>query len=173
MFYKKLLIHFFSFSWKTVCPGSGNLYASRDEKSVSSRNYPNPYWGNVQCSWRIEADPDYVIRLTVQALYIEDCEPNCYCDYLEVFNGSSSSSYSLGRWCGRDTPDLLSSGRDMFLVMRTNLFISDQGFKAVYSSIHKREDTVYMTFSFSLLTDSETTGQKFALFYILRITRFD
>ena len=80
-----------------------------------------------------------MIRLTVQALYIEECKPNCNCDYLEVFNGSSSDSRSLGRWCGNDTPDLLSSGRYMFVVMRTNLFKSDQGFKAVYSSIHKRE----------------------------------
>ena len=108
---------------------------------MSSRNYPSPYWANVHCSWRIEADPDYVIRFTIQALSMQECEPNCNCDYLEVFNGSSSSSPSLGKWCGQDTPDLLSSGTNMFVIMRTNLFISDKGFKAVYSSIHKREGT--------------------------------
>ena len=129
-----------------MCPGSGNLFATREEKAMSSRNYPSPYWANVYCSWRIEADPDYVIRFTIQALSIEKCEPNCNCDYVEVFNGSSSRSPSLGRWCGHDTPDLLSSGRNMFIVMRTNLFISDKGFKAVYSSIHKREGTVIHNF---------------------------
>ncbi|XP_028403901.1 cubilin-like [Dendronephthya gigantea] len=145
----QLLVEFTSKSWKgskgfegtyesipkdKVCDGDGILRASATmEKSIASPIYPKHYLGNMKCSWLIQTEPGSVIRFSVQNIDFQDCK-DCACDYIEIYDGTTDQSKSSGRWC-KNTAELLSSGQNMYIVMKTDTFWSYKGFKATYKAI--------------------------------------
>ena len=120
-----------------MCKDSLNLHASKFGQTLSSRNFPEKYWGNMRCFWHIQTDHDHKIRLIVQTIDFEKCS-SCRCDFIEIFDGPSRHSKSLKKWC-RTPPDLVSSGSHLFIEMRTDAFKYYRGFKAEYFSIHKND----------------------------------
>ena len=73
-----------------------------------------------------------VVRLEFLYFRLEE-ESRCLNDYVEVFDGGSIYSVSLGRFCGHTYPTLLeSSSTDMLVVFKSNGKIVRPGFKAHY-----------------------------------------
>ena len=120
-----------------VCKDSLNLHASKFGKTLSSRNFPEKYWGNMRCFWHIQTDHDHKIRLIVQTIDFEQCS-GCGCDFIQIFDGVNRYSRSLGKWC-RTPPDLVSSGNHLYIEMRTDGNNNLRGFKAQYFAVHKNE----------------------------------
>ena len=74
-----------------------------------------------------------MIRLEFFYSQLEATGPQCLNDYVEVFDGNSTYSTSLGRFCGHTHPAMLESPSNNLLVV----FKSDNkevrmGFKAIY-----------------------------------------
>ena len=131
-----LYIHLNNFLY-IVCKDNLNLYAGKFGQTISSRNFPEKYWGNMRCFWHIKADHDHKIRLVVQTIDFEDCS-NCGCDFIQIFDGPNRYSKSLKKWC-RNLPDLVSSGSDLYIEMRTDVNNYYRGFKAKYFAVHKND----------------------------------
>ena len=79
------------------------------------------------------------VKLVFEKFDVErlDPVPGCPQDYVEVFDGSdSSSTISKGRFCGPLTPEnITSSGRYMWVRFRADMTNSYfDGFKATFSA---------------------------------------
>ena len=120
-----------------VCKDDLNLQASTFGQTISSRNFPEKYWGNMRCFWRIQGKQDHKIRMIVQTIDFELCT-DCGCDFIQIFDGPNENSNSLRKWCQK-RPDLISSGNYLYIKMQTDANNSYRGFKAKVFSIHKND----------------------------------
>ncbi|XP_017269603.1 cubilin [Kryptolebias marmoratus] len=95
--------------------------------------HPNPYPHNKICEWVINQPEGYVVTLNFLAFDVEG--GSCRFDYVEVRDGSTSSSPLLGTFCGAAIPPRLqSTQRSMYIQFRTDSSVSNHGFEAAYGS---------------------------------------
>ncbi|KAF6722152.1 Cubilin [Oryzias melastigma] len=95
--------------------------------------HPNAYPHNKLCEWVINQPEGYVVTLDFLSFDVEG--GSCLFDFVEVRDGSTSSSPLLGKFCGSDIPARLqSTQRSMYIQFRTDASISNHGFAAVYDS---------------------------------------
>ena len=86
------------------------------------------------CTWRITAPSGSRLRLTFNYFTLESgtCSTK---DYLEVRDGSSSTSTRKGTYCGSYAPSMTSSGRYLWIRFRSDSSVSYKGFEARYTII--------------------------------------
>lgn len=85
----------------------------------------------------------HVIRLEFLYFQLEQTELRCLNDYVEVFDGNSTYSTSLGRFCGHTFPAMLESSlNDMLVVFKSDNKVVRSGFKAHYA-IRKGKTSFY------------------------------
>ncbi|XP_058605270.1 CUB and zona pellucida-like domain-containing protein 1 isoform X2 [Onychostoma macrolepis] len=108
----------------------GHLYSSG---LFSSPNYPNYYHDNAYCVWYLSAQQGQRIFLTFADVQLERC---CNCDYISVYDGSSTGHPQLGKVCFNDTTHQVfhSSSRYLTVVFRSDYSGVSHGFKALFSS---------------------------------------
>ncbi|KAM4534255.1 cubilin [Odontesthes bonariensis] len=100
---------------------------------IHSPYHPNSYPHNKVCEWVINQQEGYVVTLDFLSFDIEG--GSCRFDFVEVRDGSTSSSPLLGTFCGDQTPSRLqSTQRSMYIKFRTDSSVSNHGFEAVYDS---------------------------------------
>ena len=143
-----------------VCPteaiplkGSGNL---------SSPNYPmSNYTAFRDCSWIITAEPsEKHVKLVFTDLALGSCEFDCSsdnCTYVELYDGSSATSPSLGRFCNVNSSDLqevYSSSNQMFVKFHSTSSL-DRGFQAHYA-VSSGRPTMTTTTSLTATTKPST-----------------
>lgn len=105
---------------------------------ISSPNYPRNYDVNKDCYWIIESSPRTTIKITFNDIDTESSGGSCY-DYVELFDGSTTSSRSLGKFCGSRIPRGVLKSRGNRLLVR---FYSDdrspeKGFQLTWKSESK------------------------------------
>ncbi|XP_070176244.1 uncharacterized protein [Littorina saxatilis] len=104
--------------------------------SLQSPNYPSSYANNEECSYLISVLPGYRITLTFLNFTLEPPTSASVClDYVEVFDGSTTTSPRFGRYCGSENPGSKRTTQNEMLVR----FYSDKqstfsGFNASYKS---------------------------------------
>ncbi|KAH3728731.1 dorsal-ventral patterning tolloid-like protein 1 [Dreissena polymorpha] len=95
---------------------------------ITSPNYPGYYEHNTSCEWVIRAQEGKRIKLDFTSFKTE----NNY-DCLEIFNGPSSSSPSIGKFCGSATPSgFRSQSNNVYFVFKTDYSITYRGFSLTY-----------------------------------------
>ncbi|KAM9333329.1 LOW QUALITY PROTEIN: cubilin [Pholidichthys leucotaenia] len=98
---------------------------------IRSPYHPNAYPHNKVCEWVINQPEGYVVTLSFLSFALGG---SCSSDFVEVRDGSSSSSPLLGRFCSTEVPPRLqSSQRSMYIQFRTNS-INNHGFEAAFDS---------------------------------------
>lgn len=63
----------------------------------------------------------------------------CPYDFVEVFDGPQSESFSLGRFCSGTTPTFTSSSNRLTVVFHSDAIVTNMGFHASYESIVQDE----------------------------------
>ena len=130
-----LALNFFFFF--SVCPR--NMILSETSGSITSHFYPRLYSDNQTCIWQITAKQGNWVKLEITAYNIQQCRPNCTCDYLQVQNGFSYDA--TGKICGVSgiKPITYYSLKESLTV----LFVSDStqsksydGFEATYKQLN-------------------------------------
>ncbi|KAL1257768.1 hypothetical protein QQF64_011012 [Cirrhinus molitorella] len=108
----------------------GHLYGSG---LFSSPNYPYYYHDSEYCVWYLSAQQGQRIFLTFADVQLERC---CNCDYITVYDGSSTGYPQLGKVCFNDTTHQVfhSSSRYMTVVFRSDYSDVSHGFKALFTS---------------------------------------
>ncbi|XP_040403063.1 cubilin [Cygnus olor] len=113
----------------TVCGAS----LTGPEGTITSPGHPDVYPHGINCTWTINIQPGYLIRLTFTSFNLA-FDYNCRNDYLEIYDNSTMQK--LGRYCGRSIPPSLTSGGNMMtLYFVTDHSISSEGFSAHYISM--------------------------------------
>lgn len=104
--------------------------------TIYSPNYPKNYGNNIARCWRFNSlSSNYKIRFTMNSLNLERC-PECNCDSIEIFDGSSQSSRSLGKYCSGNI-DLTSSSSYMFVKFTSDSSGFGEKFSASYLRVAK------------------------------------
>ena len=146
----------------TVCPkeaiplsGSGKL---------SSPNYPiSNYSASTNCTWNITAPAGKYVKLVFTDFALSSCAASCSsasCSYVELYDGSSANSPSLGRFCqGSTLKETFSSGHQMFVKFHSGQTV-DRGFEADYSVSSIRPTTSPSPTVTSQTSKSTTTKRK-------------
>ncbi|XP_072546631.1 CUB and zona pellucida-like domain-containing protein 1 isoform X2 [Salminus brasiliensis] len=113
----------------TVPSCGGSLFGSG---SLSSPNYPGYYHDNAYCVWQLSAPAGERIFLSFVDLELENC---CGCDYVNVYDGSTTASPLLGKLCYNGTlQDFRSSSSYLTVLFRSDHSVVARGFKASFSS---------------------------------------
>ena len=100
---------------------------------IMSPYYPGYYANDSWCEWLVTAAIGHVIRLEFFYFQLEATGPQCLSDYVEVFDGNSTYSTSLGRFCGHTHPAMLeSSSNNLLVVFKSDNKGIRMGFKAYY-----------------------------------------
>uniref|UniRef100_A0A8B9TLF7 Cubilin n=1 Tax=Anas platyrhynchos TaxID=8839 RepID=A0A8B9TLF7_ANAPL len=77
------------------------------EGTITSPGHPDVYPHGINCTWTINIQPGYLIRLTFTSFNLA-FDYYCRNDYLEIYDNSTMQK--LGRYCGRSIPPSLTSG---------------------------------------------------------------
>ena len=97
--------------------------------------------------WRIiTTSTNYVVKFTIHSLFMDVCA-FCGCDAVQVFNGYSESSSSIGKFCYRSWP-IASSGRYLFVKFTSDGFGVGAAFSASFKAAAKGQG------NFTLATNS-------------------
>ncbi|XP_070842448.1 cubilin [Chaetodon trifascialis] len=100
---------------------------------LRSPYHPNAYPHNKDCEWVINQPEGYVVILNFLSFNVEG--GSCHFDFVEVRDGSTSSSPLLGIFCGVAIPPRLQSTEgSMYIHFKTDSSVSNHGFEAAYGS---------------------------------------
>ncbi|XP_049631133.1 CUB domain-containing protein 2 [Suncus etruscus] len=99
---------------------------------LTSPEYPSNYPSSVECRWVIRASGPAAIKLVFMDFQVEDSE-GCPYDYVAVLGVPGPAEGH--RYCGRTRPPtLVSLGRELQVVFKSDFNIGGRGFKAYYFS---------------------------------------
>ncbi|XP_032278902.1 deleted in malignant brain tumors 1 protein-like [Phoca vitulina] len=107
--------------------------------SFSSPWYPKKYPVNVVCTWDIHVDARARVKLTFEVVKLENFY-GCPYDFIEVFDGPQSESFSLGRFCSGTIPRFTSSSNRLMVVFHSDAILTNMGFYASYESVVQDEN---------------------------------
>ena len=118
-----------------VCEHATDLEATTDSvKTLKSYDRPSEYIQLVDCTWKIRAKDDHIVRFTVSQLDLGGCDS---CGFLQIFDGQTEwIGTNLGKWRS-GTPAMISSGKYMTVKFKTTKFNTNNGLIARYQAIPK------------------------------------
>ncbi|CAH0628596.1 unnamed protein product [Chrysodeixis includens] len=125
----------FKIEWDGTITGCGGTLTS-PSGSISSPNYPSNYDENAECFYRIVTSAGSKLRISFTELDLERT-PDCRDDYIEIYDGRSTSANSLGRHCFM-SPDLSSietSTNYAYIKFRSDVYMNAKGFMLNYQTI--------------------------------------
>ncbi|XP_020919939.1 cubilin-like [Sus scrofa] len=101
---------------------------------LRSPGWPAGYASNVDCAVVLRAPQNHTISLFFHAFGLED-SGGCTRDFLEVRNGSESTSPLLGKYCGTLLPNpIFSQSRDLYLRFKSDSATSGRGYEIIWTS---------------------------------------
>ncbi|XP_025084199.1 low-density lipoprotein receptor-related protein 4-like isoform X2 [Pomacea canaliculata] len=125
----------------------GGVYTS-PSGSISSPLYPSQYPPNEDCIHIINTTQGHRITLTFVTFEIEAAPDDCKLDYLQIRDGSSELSPSMGIFCNTSVPDRVRSTSNTMWIRFRSGSQSGTGFNATYSS-------AIIPHKFLLVTDTD------------------
>ncbi|XP_059051310.1 cubilin-like [Achroia grisella] len=143
----ELLIHFHSDAYSSGngfqiayapingVPGCGG-YFTEEHGDIVSPTYNGFYLNNLICEYKIKTSPDTKIKIIFKSFNIER-SLRCHYDYLKIYDGPSSDSRLVGKFCGDvNYPKFyVSSSNFLFFIFRTDRTKTLEGFRISYKSI--------------------------------------
>ncbi|XP_025080445.1 tolloid-like protein 1 [Pomacea canaliculata] len=102
--------------------------------SISSPLYPSQYPPNKDCIYIINTTQGHRITLTFVTFEIEAATDDCKLDHLQIRDGSSELSPSMGIFCNTSVPDRVRSTSNTMWIRFRSGSQSGTGFNATYSS---------------------------------------
>ena len=100
--------------------------------NLTSPNYPARYPINIECVWVLNVPAGDTIEFTFADLDIESAS-GCRYDYVELRDGGTVGSNSLGKFCGATVPTprrYVSSGNQLVVKIRSDASVTGRGFTA-------------------------------------------
>ncbi|XP_012276352.1 cubilin [Orussus abietinus] len=101
---------------------------------IRTPNYPANYPIGRECIWVIEAPSRQQVKLTVETFRLEN-HTSCNFDYLEIRNGGYDSSPLIGKYCGTNMPQKITSmSNQIYLKFVSDSSRSEKGFSLLWDS---------------------------------------
>lgn len=102
--------------------------------NISSPNYPLAYPKKADCVWSFTTTPGHRAVLKFLTFEIED-DQECANDFVQIYDGDSANSFTLGHFCGSRIPYPISaSTNEIFMAFKSDENVQRKGFTATFSS---------------------------------------
>ncbi|XP_014475365.1 PREDICTED: cubilin [Dinoponera quadriceps] len=128
----------FKLTYREVSMNCGGEYILKDKQKsweISTPNYPNIPPTYAECTWRAIAPAGEKLSIHFPERFDLSSSPNCEREYVEIRDGGTDSSRTLGRYCKDVAPSsMTTTGNMMYIHFYTDLPEPKNGFKAVISS---------------------------------------
>ncbi|XP_067039514.1 cubilin-like isoform X2 [Acropora muricata] len=109
-----------------------NIRLKSETGTLASYNYPLPYDANIECIWLIDVDQSYNVKLSFEFFNLSSSS-DCSEDYVIVRDGLYSSSDVVGKFCGSNKPQSITSDAwDLRVEFKSSGKAKFPGFKARY-----------------------------------------
>ncbi|CAB4035887.1 Hypothetical predicted protein, partial [Paramuricea clavata] len=121
-----------------LCPPE----SAENEGEIETYGFPQDYPGNMECSWKLKAPDNYVIRLTIGSVSFPKCTtPELARDYIDIYDGDNEFANKIVEnfsQCSKaKNIDLVSRTNRLFVVFKSKSWRGSKGFKGTYNSISK------------------------------------
>ncbi|XP_067664569.1 bone morphogenetic protein 1-like [Haliotis asinina] len=163
-----LWITFFLSAVFQVCRGGSTyLTVNRTPRYFTSPGYPSNYGRYEDESWHLTTnESNHVIKLAVEDADLE-YSSTCAYDYVIVYDGPTSASSVLLRFCGTSEPTLTSSSEHLHIQLKTDGSLNRRGFKIRYWSSVKMVSPATFRSLPLLITAGVVIGVAFVFGFIL------
>ncbi len=95
--------------------------------TITSPYYPNDYTNYLNCTWVISVNRDSRV-----ILIFDEFITDSHYDFVQVFDGNSVQSKSIGKFWGSESKNLISSSNSLTVQFRTDATSVKKGFAAKY-----------------------------------------
>ncbi|XP_054258423.1 tolloid-like protein 2 [Macrosteles quadrilineatus] len=103
--------------------------------TVSSPNYPDYYPSRKDCVWHFTTTPGHRIKLLFTEFEMEPHQ-ECAYDHIVLYDGDSTDSHILGRFCGSKVPHpIIATTNQMFMVFKSDASVQRKGFVATHTTV--------------------------------------
>lgn len=107
---------------------TGEFTSHRD---FGKTNYPDGF----SCQWSLSTTEDQALEISFAAFELE-ADSSCRYDYLEIFDGPSSTSTRITRLCGNSLPgSIKSSTSKLYFRFVTDASVNGRGFKINWKTV--------------------------------------
>nr|XP_023417709.1 cubilin [Cavia porcellus] len=111
-----------------------NRHYDRGFGSLTSPGWPGNYYEHLDCTVILSAPQNHTISLFFHTFGIES-STDCVHDFLEIRNGSDSTSPLLGMYCGTLLPNpIFSQSNTLYLRFKSDDTISGRGYEITWTS---------------------------------------
>ena len=111
------------------------FFTGCSRSKIESPGFPSNYPGSLRCQWLLTSkDNNSIVQFRADNIDLEKCNRPCGCDYLEIFDGATTSSNRLGKFCSGRVR-MFSSGRHMLVVFHADQSGSGSGFSASFKNV--------------------------------------
>ncbi|XP_052856054.1 cubilin homolog [Drosophila gunungcola] len=149
------------------CSAGIELSADGGEEFISSPAYPDIPKPHTECMWTVRAPIQHRIVLNFEDKFdLDSKDSDCLDEYVQVFDGRTTLSRQIGRFCGNRKPDTIySSGNQLKILYYTDILNPHMGFKASLrlarcgGSYHSPDGVITSPPPNLLLTDSDEVGE--------------
>uniref|UniRef100_UPI00358E316F hatching enzyme 1.2-like n=1 Tax=Myxine glutinosa TaxID=7769 RepID=UPI00358E316F len=118
---------------ESVC----NVSLHGNEGEVVSPGYPGKYPNGQDCYSHISTKPGTRISLTFHSMNVESRSGSCPYDYVAVYDGTSTESLQLGKFCGWTAPPpVTSTGPALLVYFHSDFSLRGTGFRASHASLY-------------------------------------
>lgn len=112
--------------------GSCTYHITSSSGEIESPNWPDSYPSKKDCAWLLTATPGHRITLSFVEFEIEPHQ-ECAYDHIAIYDGVTTDSPTLGRFCGSKVPHpLMSSVNRMYMTFKSDASVQRKGFKALH-----------------------------------------
>lgn len=115
-------------------PGCGG-YFTAERGEIVSPTFNGQYLTNLLCEYKIKTSLETKIQLDFKSFSLERSF-RCRYDYLKIYDGPSSDSQLVGKFCGTSNPTTYtSSSNNLYLKFKTDRSMAAEGFRITYKAI--------------------------------------
>nr|CAB3238359.1 deleted in malignant brain tumors 1 protein-like [Phallusia mammillata] len=110
--------------------------AETKSQDFGTKNHPQPYEDNTDCSWLIRGPPGQKVRVNFESIHTERC-----CDYITIYDGNSEDSPILATLRGNlpAAASFVSTFQDFYISFHSDDSVSAPGFNASFSLVSSED----------------------------------
>ena len=118
----------------SVVAGGCKHHIKTPSGNINSPKWPDFYPSRKDCVWTFTVTDGHRVKLEFEEFELEPHQ-ECTYDHIEIFDGISATSRSLGRFCGNKLPPpTYSSGNTMYMIFYSDASVQRKGFSAMHST---------------------------------------
>ncbi|XP_046746481.1 cubilin-like [Diprion similis] len=124
----------FNIEWNSNAVGCGGVLTTSSGSFISP-NYPQPYYHTAECNWNITVAHGSVIQFIIVDLQLEE-RSQCPFDFVEITEGISGHTKSLGKYCSSDHPTYIQTTTNIARIrFHTDYSNAGRGFHINYQTL--------------------------------------